>query len=158
MLPFENFQFYKHSEGVLRISFDYTRVVIGYDHALVLIVEEDGSRDNWSLKHRNYIISRYGGIDSSRFAFYNESYNDWLTIPADTAGPRDDHGRRLFLKSLPRPLGADEIVINAYYNPNQPDRGNSLEFYAIVAIVAEANGHPVSVLGDYHITPTLRNV
>jgi hypothetical protein len=157
MLPFGNFQFRKQSEGVLRITFDYTKVVRGYDHVVVLLVEEDGGRDNWSLKPRNYTIPRYG-IGSTRLAFYNESYNDWLTIPTNTTGDRDDHGRRLFLKTLPQPLGSSEIVINAYYNPSQPDRGSSLEFYAIVGIVSEANGHPVSLLGDYHITSTLRNV
>ncbi len=159
MLPFENFRFTKQSEGVLRITFDYTRVVRGYDHALVLIVEEDGTRDRWSLKQRNYLASSNGqSIGATRLSFYNETYNDWLTIPTNTSGDRDDHGRRLFLKSLPQPLGASQVVINGYYDPTQPDNGNGLEFYAIVAIVAEANGHPVALLGDYHISPTLRNV
>jgi hypothetical protein len=160
MVPFKNFDFFKAREGVLKIEFDYTFVVSGYDHALVLVVEQDGDKDQWSLRTRNYIISTASGaISSTRLAFFNESFNDWLTIPENTSGDRDDHGRRLFLKALPKPLGAERVEINAYYDPRQIDQGGSgLEFYALVGIVAAANGHPVALLGDHFVTPTLTNV
>lgn len=151
MQPFTNFSFTKQAEGQLLIAFDYVNVLDGFNEALVLVVEQDGTKDVWDLRHREYTATSAGGISTTRYAFYNTSYSDWLAIPDNTSGDRDDHGRRVFRR--PIVPGPNEMI--ATYRPDQPDPSSGLEFYCLVAVVAVAGWQPVAVLGEHIVSDTI---
>jgi hypothetical protein len=130
-----------------------TRIRIpGYDRAMVLLVEQDGDRDNWETITR---VEEIGGISRNIIDFQNASFPDGV----NTAGPEDDVGgtgvrRRMRLVTLSS--DSDASVISFNFLPNQPDTDPELEFYAVVAAVAVENNRPVALFGGLFITETIR--
>ena len=129
------------------VAFKYSRPVSGYDHALILICEQDYEKDSWRLVETEILVD---GFPVRSLDFENVSFPGGR----GTLGPEDDIGHRKHLiRANP---GNVWTAFRQRFNPRQPDAADALEFYAVIAIVSVAGGVPVAHLGDITITPTLR--
>lgn len=151
--PIENFVITKERAGKMNIQFEYAAVSELFDTVMVLLVEQDGVGDNWSLRHReSQIWTTEGWMDMLVLDFYNETYNKWWN-EGSSAGNEDDTGNRRRIRRLPSPLGLNPMSFGIMYYQDQPDEHHTssipgLEFYAVAAIVSTVNGQPVVQLGD----------
>lgn len=137
----------QEGDGMLRISFDTPQRVPGFDWAMVLVLEQDGTRDKWGLAAKAVQV---GGVNVASLDFVNESY-----AATSTASARDDEGgpRRLSIVKLD-PSGTTSF--RQRFRPSQVDREHDLEFYAVIVAVSLAGGIPVSHVGPIVATRSLR--
>ena len=136
----------------ITVAFQYHAPIAGFDHAMILLVEQDGSKDRWTTTTRPVSIA---GHTIQVVDFANASYPGGV----NTSGPEDDVGGRgaqRRLRVVPTTAGWTTAVFQ--FAPWQPDTdpGPDLEFYGLVSIVAVAGGHPVAQLGNLVVTPTLK--
>lgn len=123
-----------------------------YDHALVMLVEQDGARDSWEIHSRVEIVD---GTPLSVIDYHNASYPGGV----NTSGPEDDVGgagarRRLRLVNLRRESGVAIEIFN--FMRDQPDPDPDLEFYAIVTAVSVQNRRAVAQYGGILFTETIK--
>ena len=129
------------------MAFQYPNHVSGFDHALVILVEQDGARDQWATAS---FETTQNGATFTALEFVNLSY-PWSA--PNTSGDRDDVGRRQ--RIFPVKPGPNWTSKSIRFSASQPDTDPGLEFYAVIAIVAVAGGLPVAQLGDVDTTATL---
>jgi len=159
-MSIQNLQISNPERGKIRISFDYPVRPDGFDHAIVAIVEQDGSRDVWSLKPQTRFVVQSGAnaLTTTQLRLYNESANAFIVSPANTEGEVDDHGFRHYLIDLNRHLSGNHVSLVFPFG-YQIDQGGTLEFYGLIGIVSVVrNDIPVALLGQLHITETIRGV
>lgn len=123
-----------------------------YDHALVLLVEQDGARDSWEIFTRAEMV---GGEVLNVIDYRNTSFPGGV----NTSGPEDDvggtgPGRRIRLVDLSDDSGIGTEMFN--FMRRQPDPDPDLEFYAIVTAVSVRNNRPVMHYGEILITETIK--
>ena len=134
------------------VAFRYNNPMPGFDHAMILLCEQDGNKDAWTLESQSVTV---GGFPLSVLDIRNASF----TADANTAGPEDDvggtgPGRRMRIVRM-EPGWTTAPFRFATWQPDT-DPGRDLEFYAVIAVVAVAAGLPVASLGSLGVTPTLR--
>ena len=139
----ENVVLRQSGRGRLSLSFRTPNNVEGFDHAYIIIAEQDVNRDDWEMIESSVTIN---GLTFSRL-WYNR-------LPDGVRGKEDDIGLRIKIE----PINANGTTnININYREDVPDYGggNTLQFYAVIAIVAVADGEvPISMLGDIYVSPT----
>lgn len=150
MKPIELAQLSQLNQNHFYVAFQAPNYVNGFDYAMVLVVEEDSRKDDWKIITKEKIVN---GLKFNYLAFENASYPGGT----GTSGPEDDIGtsRQRLVRIVPGNNWTDFLQ---RFNPGQPDIGGerSLEFYAVIAVVAVAGGLPVAQLGDIVVTRTLR--
>ncbi len=151
--PIQNFSIRKERAGKINLQFEYTGVAESFNTVMVLLVEQDGIGDNWSLRHRpSQVWTSEGWMDFLELDFYNETYNKWWN-EGNSAGDEDDTGNRRRVRRLPTPLGLSPISFGILYYQDQLDENHTssipgLEFYGVASILATVDGRPVVQLGD----------
>ena len=141
----------RDKEEHITVSFQNSSPIVGFDQALVLLVENDGAQDGWETITRDESV---GGFRLKVIDFQNASFPGGV----NTSGAEDDVGvngrpRRISLVNMNR-VGA-WTVTRFRFSPLHPDTPPVLEFYAVIAVVAVAANKPVAQLGDLIITPVL---
>ena len=154
MTPVDNVQLQKIRDGRLRLTFDYPAVVPGFEHALVLVPEQDGIGDNWSLRPRLQTFNTAAGRVSASFLdYFNDTHGRFWNV-GSSAGSEDDTGNRRFVRRMAEPFGSATSNFTVFYFQGQPDETQTsttpqgLEFYAVVAVVGLVSGLPAVQLGD----------
>ena len=159
-MPIHNLQISNPELGHIGIQFDYPVRPEGFDHAVVAIIEQDGSRDVWSLRHQPRWVAGSGAntLTTTQLRLYNESAGAFIGFPQNTAGSIDDHGRRFYVVNLDLHRSGDHVSLNFPFG-SQPDQGGTLEFYGLIGIVSVVRHDiPVALLGNLFITDTLTGV
>lgn len=161
--PIRNFQIEKERRSKINLSFDYEGIVPGFNAVMVLLVEQDGIGDNWSLKHReSRVHTDVGWLTFLELDFYNETYHRWWN-QGESSGNIDDTGNRKRIRVLPQPLGMNTVSFGIMYYADQEDENRTshipgLEFYAVAGIVGMVAGKPVVKLGDLKYSNQLAGV
>ncbi len=144
-------QLSRTSQNQITVAFQNSIPVQGFDHAMVLLVEQDGAKDTWEVATQT---ANVGGFTHPVLDFANSNFPGGI----NTSGPEDDVGgtgprRRLRIVAT----NAGWTTTTFTVAPWQPDTdpGNDLEFYAVLLIVSVAAGSAVASLGDIVVTPTL---
>jgi hypothetical protein len=159
-MSIQNLQISNPERGKIGINFDYPVRPEGFDHAIVAIVEQDGSRDIWSLRPQLRWVAGSGAniLTTTQLRLYNESAGAFIVSPANTAGLIDDHGFRHYIIDLNLHRSGNRVSLEFPFG-YQVDPGGTLEFYGIVGIVSVVrNDIPVALLGQLHISETLTGV
>jgi hypothetical protein len=131
------------------VAFKYPDPVSSFDHAMILLVEQDGAKDSWALASSTRQVN---GFNIPVIDYRNTSFG----AASNNPGLRDDEGfGQSRLRIIPTRPGW--IWTTYRFDPTQTDSdpGANLEFYALVTIVALGGGEPMIPLGDIAITPTL---
>jgi hypothetical protein len=160
VMPIHNVQITNPKLGRIALNFDYPVRPKGFDHAVVAIIEQDGSRDVWSLRRQPRWIAGSGSnsLTTSQLRFYNETSGRFISSHADTAGHIDDQGGRFYVVNLDLRRSGDHISLNFPFGA-QPDWGGTLEFYGLIGIVSVVKDDiPVALLGDLFITDKISGV
>ena len=150
--PIENFVIQKERPGKINLQFDYNGVADGFDTLMVLLCEQDGQGDNWSLKPRARTIhTDLGPMTMHELDFFNDTYNKWWN-EGSSGGNEDDTGNRRRVRRLPLPLGFNSVSFGILYYQGQRDENHTatipgLEFYAVAGIMAKVGNYPAMQLG-----------
>jgi len=159
-MPIQNLEISNPGSGQIGIDFDYPVRPEGFDHAIVAIIEQDESRDTWSLRHQSRWIAGSGAntLTTTQLLLYNESAGAFIVSPANTAGPIDDHGNRYYIVNLNLHRSGNHVRLVFPFG-YQVDPGGTLEFYGLIGIVSVVrNDIPVALLGQLFITETITGV
>ncbi len=152
-MPIKLAQLSQSGDNKVFVAFKYPNPVPGFDHALVLLVEQDGAKDSWQTITRNETV---GGLELNVLDFENASFPGGV----NTSGPEDDVGgtganrRMRLIPVVPGNSWTATLFQFAKWQPDT-DPGADLEFYGVIALVAVAAGKPIAQLGPLVITSTL---
>lgn len=154
MHPVTNVQIVDTNRAMVGLSFDTTYDSPLFSHALMLVVEQDGTKDQWEIRRRpvQFPAVGGGGINSDGLDFYNVTKNKWWN-QGGSGGDEDDTGNRRYMWSLP--TSGDHASFRFGYNPSQPDASSMLRFYVVIAIVAPVGGHAAMQLGETYTTEAI---
>lgn len=159
-MPIQNLQISNPGQGKIGIDFDYPVRPEGFDHAIIAIIEQDASRDMWSLRHQSRWVAGSGAntLTTTQLRLYNESAGAFIVSPANTAGPIDDHGFRHYIVNLNLHRSGNHVRLVFPFG-SQIDQEGTLEFYGLIGIVSVVRSDiPVALLGRLFITDTITAV
>jgi|JI9StandDraft_1071089.scaffolds.fasta_scaffold79375_2 hypothetical protein len=145
MKPITLAQMSQDGPNAVYVAFKYPNPVSGFEHALILVVEQDVAQDAWKVVWRSTTAAN--GCKFQYLDFENASYPG----TPESHGPEDDIGtNRKHL--IPVVQGDNWTSYRQLFDAKQPDADPKLQFYAVIAIVAVAGGRPVAQLGDLVVT------